>query len=124
VAGVSTPEAPAGASGQGSVVLDIGPHAGALVVYTSPGMLGAELEIRPAGGEWHGAHTAVRERRVNGRVLFAGVFGSLAVGRYELRVLGDHGDAVAGAQVLPGSVVEASFPTPGSGAGGGPPGSG
>ena len=93
-------------------------------VYTAPAMLGAELEIRPAHGEWHGAHTAVRERRVNGRVLFAGVFGSLAGGRYELRVLGESGAAAAAVQVRPGSVVEATFPAPGHGAGGGPPRSG
>ncbi len=34
----------------------------------------------PRRGDWHGAHTAVRERHVGGRVLYAGVFGSLAAG--------------------------------------------
>ena len=67
------------------MVLDIGPHAGALVLYTNEGLAGAEIEIRPGDGPWLGAHTAVRERHVGGRVLYAGVFGSLAPGGYELR---------------------------------------
>ncbi len=77
-----------GPSGPGTVVLDIGPHAGALVLYTDDALAGAEIEIRPGGGAWTGAHTAVRERHVGGRVVHAGVFGSLPPGPYDLRLKG------------------------------------
>ena len=77
-----------GPSGPGAVVLDIGPHAGALVVYTEADLAGAEIEIRPGGGPWRGAHTAVRARHVGGPARYAGVFGSLAPGPYDLRLRG------------------------------------
>jgi hypothetical protein len=96
------------------VVLDIGPHAGALVVYAPPALAGAEIEIRPGDGEWRGAHTAVRERRLGAGSVYAGVFGSLPAGPYELRVkdAGGHpGAAAVGVgsrvvQVEAGSVAE------------------
>ncbi|HUI04265.1 MAG TPA: DUF4331 domain-containing protein [Acidimicrobiales bacterium] len=67
------------------VVLDIGPHAGALVVHAPADWDGTEIEIRPAGEAWGGAHAAVRARHVQGRVLHAALFGSLAPGPYDLR---------------------------------------
>ena len=70
------------------MVLDIGPHAGALVVYTDVDLAGEEIEIRPGAGTWRGTHTAVRERHVGGQVLHAGVFGSLPAGPYDLRLKG------------------------------------
>jgi hypothetical protein len=110
--GDGVPEGPLGPSGEASVVLDIGPHAGALVVYAGEELAGAEIEIRPGGGAWRGAHTAVRERHVAGRVLYAGVFGSLAGGRYDLRLKGGGpGSFEVSAEVVAGSVREARVPT-------------
>ena len=112
------PEQPAGPSPTASVVLDIGPHAGALVVYTPPELAGDEIEIRPTGAAWHGEHTAVRERHAGGRVLHAGVFGSLAAGSYELRLRSPGGaGAAVSAQVSAGVVSEATWPGPGAGPG-------
>jgi len=103
-------EGPLGPSRQGSVVLDIGPHAGALVVYTPAGLAGAEIELRPAGGTWQGHHTAVRRRDVPGHRCHAGVFGSLPPGPYELRVRHDPGTwPVLGAEVVAGAVGELTF---------------
>jgi hypothetical protein len=68
------------------VLLDIGEDNGALVVYGSDLLAGEEIEIRSHGGAWSGVHTAVRARHVGGRVLHAGVFGSLPAGRYDLRI--------------------------------------
>ena len=67
------------------MVLDIGPHAGALVVYTPAHLDGSEIEIRAAGEEWRGVHTAVRARHVGPGVVHAGLFDALAPGPYELR---------------------------------------
>jgi len=67
-------------------MLDIGEDTGALVIYTSEILAGEEIEIRPHGGAWTGTHTAVRARHMGDRVLYAGVFGSLPAGPYDLRV--------------------------------------
>lgn len=106
-------EQPPGPS-EGAVFIDVGAGVGAAVVYTEPDLDGAELEIRPASGEWRGVHTAVRERRLAGAVEFAAVFGSLPEGDWELRVRGstDARPALA-IRVLGGSVVEALWPRAG-----------
>jgi hypothetical protein len=95
------------------VVLDIGPHAGALVLYTREDLAGAEIEIRPGAGAWLGAHTAVRERHAGGQVLYAGVFGSLPEGPYDLRLKG--GGPLSfdlSVDVVAGTVTEATLPDP------------
>ena len=99
------------ASTPGSVVLDIGGSAGALVVYTDGVLAGAEIEIRPCGQPWRGVHTAVRPRHVASGVRWAGVFGSLPAGRYDLRVReGPASGRGATAQVAAGSVSEVLLP--------------
>ncbi len=104
-------EGPLGPSGTATVVLDIGPHAGAVVLYTNEGLAGAEIEIRPGDGPWLGVHTAVRERHVGGRVLYAGVFGSLAPGAYEVRRRGgETGSFALALEVQAGRVTEAVIP--------------
>ena len=93
------------------MVLDIGPQAGALVLYTSEDLAGAEIEIRPGGSTWQGVHTAVRERHVGGRVLYAGVFGSLPEGPYDLRRKGDDPHTFTmTVEVVAGSVTEETVP--------------
>jgi hypothetical protein len=71
-----------------AVVLDIGDGFGAVVINTPPGLEGREIEIRKEGTEWRGVHTAVRARLIPTGTQFAAVFGSLAEGRYDLRVRG------------------------------------
>jgi hypothetical protein len=78
----------------GSVLSDIGGDIGAAVVYTPSTLAGLEIEIRRARGEWDGTHTAVRERHVQDRVIWAAFFGSLRAGDYELRVRGSGAPAV------------------------------
>ncbi len=106
------PEGSLGPSAEASVVLDIGPHAGALVLYTDEDLAGAEIEIRPGGAQWLGTHTAVRERHVGGRVLHAGVFGSLAARMYDLRLKGGGpGSFRLTVEVVAGAVTEARVPS-------------
>lgn len=107
----SEPEVALAPSGEASVVLDIGPHAGALVLYTGEDLVGGEIEIRPGGGAWRGAHTAVRERHAGGRVLYAGVFGSLPEGPYDLRLKGGGPLSFAVCvEVVAGAVTEVTLP--------------
>jgi hypothetical protein len=107
----SEPEVALAPSGEATVMLDIGPHAGALVLYTGEDLVGAEIEIRPDGGAWLGTHTAVRERHAGGRVLYAGVFGSLPEGPYDLRLKGGGPLSFdACVEVVAGAVTEATLP--------------
>ena len=69
-------------------MLDVGGSRGAVVIFTDEPMEGEELEIRAAGSEWDGTHTAVRQRDLRDAVAFAGVFGSLQAGQYQVRVKG------------------------------------
>jgi hypothetical protein len=66
------------------VVLDIGGEFGALVLYTPPDLRGREVEIAPVGQDSKRVHTAVLERIVAGRTVFAAVFPRLAAGRFRL----------------------------------------
>jgi hypothetical protein len=81
-------EAPHGPSGPASVMADVGGDVGAAVLYVPQSLAGLEIEIRPVGSPWDGRHTAVRERHLGDSVSWAAFFGSLAAGRYELRVKG------------------------------------
>jgi hypothetical protein len=78
------PEQPPDAAG--IVVVDIGGDMGAAVISTPRELAGSEIEIRAAGTEWDGTHTAVRERKIPGTSTTAAVFGSLRAGHYELRI--------------------------------------
>jgi hypothetical protein len=103
-------EAPPGPS-EGAVVIEVGEGVGAAVIYTGSSLEGSELEIRPASEEWRGVHTAVRQRRFGGTVLYAAVFGSLAQGDWELRVRGSsEAQPVLALAVPEASVVEATWP--------------
>jgi hypothetical protein len=80
-------------------MLDVGEDRGALVVYTSEAREGEEIEIRPHDGEWLGLHTAVRARHMGEIVRYAGVFGSLSAGLYDVRIRHDHASHVHGPHV-------------------------
>ncbi len=100
-----------GTSEPGTVVLDIGGAVGAAVVYVDADFDGSEIEIRRAGSPWDGTHTAVRPRRLASRTTYAGVFESLATGRYELRRRGgDPTGVVVAIEVHGGAVTEARWP--------------
>jgi hypothetical protein len=75
-------------SGEGTVVLDIGGTRGAAIVVTPGSLAEFEIEIRPAGGRWDGTHTGIRRRDLRDSVAYAGVFGSLEAGAYQLRLRG------------------------------------
>jgi hypothetical protein len=78
-----------GPTGPASVMADVGGDVGAAVVYAPEALVGRELEIRPVGGAWDGTHTAIRERHVGAAISWAGFFGALRAGRYEVRIKAD-----------------------------------
>ncbi len=80
-------EAAPGPSTSGSVVLDLGPGTGALVLHAPPELDGAEIEISMVAGDGGGqdtarTHSRVRRRELPGRAQFAAVYPGLAAGDY------------------------------------------
>ena len=65
-------------------MVDVGPGAGALVIYTAEELRGQEIEISPIGDDSKRVHTDVLRRRTAMGEVFAAVFGSLAEGAYRL----------------------------------------
>lgn len=65
-------------------VLDIGGDVGALILYTDESYREREIEISPFGDDARRTHTAIHERLIGGRVVFAGLFPDLKAGAYRL----------------------------------------
>jgi hypothetical protein len=123
IAVTSRPPAENPYAGQGSVLLDIGGDIGALVVNAPAGMLGTEVEIRPASGHHshhdhshhdhshhHLPHVAVLNRPVGGALVPSLVYPEVVEGRYELCVKGTH-HALLTVDITGGSVTTADLPT-------------
>jgi hypothetical protein len=98
-----------GASGPGTVLLDLGPGTGALVLHTGPTALGREIEISRAGDEpGRRTHAAVRQRLVPDGVRYAAVYPDLPEGRYT--VWADAHTAAATVEVRGGAIAEFRYP--------------
>jgi hypothetical protein len=66
-----------------ALVIDIGGDAGALIVYASEELVGAEIEIARADTPpRHPVHNVVRARQVGDEVICAAVFPVLPAGKY------------------------------------------
>jgi hypothetical protein len=74
-----------GPSGPASVVLDIGPGVGALILYAPPALDGVEIEISPNGSaDAPRTHSRVRERRAGATAAYAAVYPGLRAGGYTI----------------------------------------
>jgi hypothetical protein len=69
-------------SWDGSVVLDIGGHIGALVLHVSQAFAGREIEVDPVDAATPHTHSAVRERHLAAGTTYAAVYPSLEAGDY------------------------------------------
>ena len=69
-----------------SVVLDIGDDVGALILYTRAELHGAEIEVSPLSLDHQSArtHSAVLERSINERIVYAAVYPELRAGDYQV----------------------------------------
>jgi hypothetical protein len=100
-----------GPSETGSVVLDLGGHTGALIVYTSPDLHGREIEIsREEDGR---VHSAVRERRVRDGSFHSAVYPDLPAGFYT--VWWDEKTSAGTVSVHGGGIAEFVWPSSGFG---------
>jgi hypothetical protein len=79
-------ESAAGPSGPGTVVLELGPGIGALVLFTPPGMDGREIEISRCDGATGArrTHSQVRPRHMVSVTRYAAVYPDLAAGSYTI----------------------------------------
>src|SRR6202011_194202 len=87
-----------------AVLLDIGEGVGALILYTRPELRGTEIEVSPTNVDSHRTHTEILERRLDGRVVFAGVFPKLPAGHY--RIWTDNPSLPAAVRIESGQVAE------------------
>jgi hypothetical protein len=101
----------AGATGAGSVVLELGGDIGVLVLHAPARLHGTEIEISPEsdGPHGHRTHSLVRERVTASGTSYAAVYPGVPAGRYT--IWGD-GGAPVGTAVIAGGQV-ASFHWPG-----------
>ncbi len=94
--------------GQGeAVVLDIGDDVGALILYTGEELRGREIEVSPKGRDAWRVHTAIRERRANGRTIFAGVY--LALPADDYTIWRDATTPAGEVTIVGGAVAEADW---------------
>jgi hypothetical protein len=98
-----------GPTGAGSVVLDLGPGVGALILSTPPELNGHEIEISDAGTPGaRRTHAQVRERRAGGRTGHAAVYPDLPAGTY--RIWRDEVTALGTVEVTGGAVALFDWP--------------
>ena len=98
----------AGPSGSGTVVLELGPGAGALVLHVPAELAGAEIEISLAGHDSHRTHSMVRTRHVAGGTRYAAVYPGLVPGDYT--IWRDRLTAVTTVTIGDGAVTTATWP--------------
>jgi hypothetical protein len=82
-----------------NAVLDIGEDIGALVIYTGQELLGEEIEVSPKGTKAQKTHTAVLERKVNGRIVYAALFLALPEGDYNICTIPSSAIMITGGHV-------------------------
>jgi hypothetical protein len=100
-------------SGSGTVVLNLGPGTGALVLHAPAELNSVEIEISPtseAGGPR--THSRVRERRTPASVQHAAVYPDLPAGDYT--IWRDHITPAATVTITGGRVTSCEWPTAGS----------
>jgi hypothetical protein len=95
-------------AGQGPTVLDIGDDFGALVLYTSADLVGAEIEISPDGEPDRRRHVAVHTREFPGGTAYAAVYYGLEAGTYDL--WGADGSRALTVSIVGNEITEAVWP--------------
>jgi hypothetical protein len=101
-------ESAAGPSGSGTVVLELGPGAGALVLHTPAELNGAEIDISRASHHGHRTHSMVRPRHLAGGTRYAAVYPGLPPGEYT--IWREDGTPAVTVTVAEGAAAAVSWP--------------
>ncbi len=101
-----------GPSSSGSVVLDLGPGIGALVLHTGPELDGREIEVSPRGCRTlaYRTHSQVRRRETGSETQYAAVYPQLAAGDYT--IWKDNVTPAATVTIEGGRVTTTCWPSP------------
>jgi hypothetical protein len=102
-----------GATGAGTVVLEIGAGTGALVLRAPADLAGREVEISPVREPARRRHTYVRERHGADGIGYAAVYDRLPPGRYT--IWQDRTTPAATVTVAGGQVTSHDWPAGASG---------
>jgi hypothetical protein len=99
-----------GATGAGSVVLELGGDIGALVLHVPARLHGTEIEISPEGDGPHGhrTHSLVRERVTATGTSYAAVYPGVPADRYT--IWGEDGVPVGTAVISGGEAATFRWP--------------
>ncbi len=98
-----------GPSHPGSVLLDLGPGVGALILRTRPDANGREIEISPVSQHaGHRTHSQVRPRAVPGGTQYAAVYPGVPAGDYTVWL--DAGTPAGQVTVTEAAVTTAWWP--------------
>ena len=98
-----------GPSHSGSVVLNVGPGVGALVLHTPAGLDGREIEISPLGNQdARRTHSQVRQRHMATVTRSAAVYPGLEAGPYT--IWRDEHSPAATATITGGQVTSCRWP--------------
>jgi hypothetical protein len=99
----------AGATGAGSVVLELGGDVGVLVLVTPASLLGHEIEISPVDGDpGSRTHSMVRERMTASGTSHAAVYPGVPAGQYT--VWRDAGTPAGTVTIAGGQVARFTLP--------------
>jgi hypothetical protein len=98
----------AGATGAGSVVLELGGDVGVLLIAAPASLLGHEIEISPAGDPGARTHSMVRERVTAAGTSHAAVYPGVPAGQYT--VWRDAGTPAGTVTVAGGQVARFTLP--------------
>lgn len=98
-------------SRDGEVMLDIGGNIGALIITTTPALVGAEIEVSPARTGATRTHVAVRERRGPSGSRYAAIYPTLPAGDYT--IWDEHDQPADTVTITGGRVVELDWATSG-----------
>ena len=102
-------EPAAGSSGPGTVILELGPGIGALILYTPADLDGAEIEIsRDDDPGARRTHSQVRKRHMATATMYAAVYPDLAAGRYT--IWRDEHSAAATVTITGGQATSCHWP--------------
>jgi hypothetical protein len=101
-------ESAAGPSGPGTVVLELGPGVGALILHTPAELDGREIEISPDDQGGRRTHSQVRPRHMTTGTRYAAVYPDLPAGPYT--VWADEQSTAGRVVVAGGRVTNWSWP--------------